>query len=59
MAIKGAKVSDYNGVSCSALGSSVLLLNPDLPQAHTLKGWYEAEGSTAETKSLTQAGASR
>ena len=41
LAIKGAKVSDYNGVSLGTLMSSVLQVNPDLPQAHELRGWYD------------------
>jgi len=55
LAIKGAKVSDYNGVSLGTLMSSVLQVNPDLPQAHELRGWYDSEGSTMTTSSLTQA----
>jgi replication factor A1 len=56
VAIKGAKVSDYNGVSLSCSFSSVLQINPDLPQCHELKGWYEAEGSKATTSSITSLG---
>lgn len=56
VAIKGARVSDYNGVSLSSLSSSVVQVNPDLPQSHELKGWYESEGSSMSTSSLTQAG---
>jgi len=55
LAIKGAKVSDYSGVSLGATFSSVLQINPDLPQSHELRGWYDSEGSTATTSSLTQA----
>jgi len=56
IAIKGARVSDFGGVSLSTGFSSILQFNPDLPQTHELRGWYDSEGSTAETKSLTQAG---
>jgi len=35
--------------------SSVLQINPDLPQTHELRGWYDSEGSTMTTSSLTQA----
>lgn len=58
VAIKGARVSDYSGVSLSALNSSTLQVNPDLPQTHSLKGWFDSEGSAAETSSLTQSRAS-
>jgi len=53
VAIKGCKVSDFNGVSLSALGSSTIQLNPDMPEAFTLKGWYESEGSSATFNSLS------
>ena len=56
VAIKGAKVSDYNGVSLSFLSSSVVQINPDMPQAHELSGWFESEGSSMSTSSLTQSG---
>lgn len=56
VAIKGAKVSDFNGVSLSALSSSVVQVNPDMPQAHSLKGWYDSVGPTLQTSSLTQSG---
>ncbi len=59
VAIKGARVSDYNGVSISSLSSSTLQVNPDLPQAHGLKGWYDTDGASAEITSLTQAGGNR
>ena len=39
MAIKGVRVSDFNGVSLSSLGSSTLHFNPDISEAHQLKGW--------------------
>jgi len=55
LAIKGARVSDYNGVSLSTGFSSVLQINPDMPQCHELRGWYDTEGSTITTSSLTQA----
>ena len=55
LAIKGARVSDYNGVSLSTVSSTLLQINPDLPQSHELRGWYEAEGSSITTTSLTTA----
>jgi len=55
LAIKGARVSDYNGVSLNSGYSSVMQINPDLPQCHELRGWYEAEGANLTTSSLTEA----
>ena len=38
IAVKGCKVSDFSGVSLSALSSSVIQMNPDIPKCHELKG---------------------
>jgi len=56
VAVKAARVSDFGGVSLSMGFSSTIQFNPDLPQSHELRGWYDSEGSTAVTNSLTQAG---
>lgn len=47
VAIKGVKVGDYGGRSLSVLNSSVLNLEPDTPEAHRLRGWYNAYGGEA------------
>ena len=39
MAIKGARLSDFGGRSLSTLFSSVVMMNPDLPEAYKLRGW--------------------
>lgn len=44
LAVKGARVSDYNGRTLSATMSSTLSLNPDIPEAHELRGWYDNTG---------------
>ncbi|KAH9504580.1 60S acidic ribosomal protein P1 [Bulinus truncatus] len=44
IAVKGARVSDFNGRSLSVSGSSQLIVNPGIPEAFTLRGWFESEG---------------
>lgn len=56
VAIKGARVSDFAGVSLSLIGSSMLQINPDLPESHSLYGWYVNEGSSMESQSITVRG---
>ncbi|RDW60927.1 putative single-stranded DNA-binding protein 68k chain [Coleophoma cylindrospora] len=46
VAFKGAKVSDFGGRSLSLLSSGSMTINPDIPEAHKLKGWYDAQGRT-------------
>eukprot|EP00730_Choanoeca_flexa_P015695 TRINITY_DN7264_c0_g1_i2.p1 TRINITY_DN7264_c0_g1~~TRINITY_DN7264_c0_g1_i2.p1 ORF type:complete len:630 (+),score=196.44 TRINITY_DN7264_c0_g1_i2:74-1891(+) len=58
IAIKAAKVSDYNGRSLSVSSQSMFLLNPNIPEAHQLKGWYDSEGQGAAPTSVTTRGGS-
>ena len=44
IAFKGLKVSDFGGRSLSLLSSGSMTVNPDIVQAHKLKGWYEDQG---------------
>lgn len=53
IAIKGAKVSDFGGRSLSILGSSVFHINPDVPESHELKGWFDNGGASEQTASLS------
>jgi len=46
IAFKGVKVSDFNGRSLSLLSSGTMSVDPDIPDAHRLKGWYDSQGRT-------------
>ncbi|KAL3856901.1 hypothetical protein ACJMK2_011607 [Sinanodonta woodiana] len=48
LAVKGARVSDWGGRSLSVLASSQLIINPDIREAHLLRGWYDREGSNMD-----------
>ncbi|XP_036939586.1 replication protein A 70 kDa DNA-binding subunit isoform X1 [Acanthopagrus latus] len=54
VAVKGAKLSDFGGRSLSASFSSTVMINPDIPEAYKLRGWYDKEGHTMEGESLTE-----
>jgi len=53
LAVKGARVSDFNGIT---LSGGDLLNNPDMPQGHEVKGWWDNEGCNMSTQSLTVQG---
>lgn len=60
VAFKGAKVSDFGGRSLSLLSSGSMSLDPDIPEAHKLKGWYDTQGRSNNFNShsaMTSAGA--
>ncbi|KAL3443796.1 hypothetical protein BJX65DRAFT_284436 [Aspergillus insuetus] len=44
VAFKGVKVSDFGGRSLSLLSSGSVTVDPDIEEAHRLKGWYDAQG---------------
>lgn len=44
IAFKGVRVSDFGGRSLSLLSSGTMAVNPDIPEGHRLKGWYDASG---------------
>lgn len=44
IAFKTVKVSDFGGRSLSLLSSGTMTLDPDIDEAHKLKGWYDAQG---------------
>jgi replication factor A1 len=46
VAFKGLRVSDFGGRSLSLLSSGSMNINPDIDEAHKLKGWYDAQGRT-------------
>jgi replication factor A1 len=60
IAFKGVKVSDFGGRSLSMFSSATMSVNPDIPEAHSLRGWYDAEGRnksfTAYNNSLAGTG---
>ncbi|KAJ7286262.1 hypothetical protein C8J57DRAFT_660775 [Mycena rebaudengoi] len=44
VAFKSVKVGDYGGRSLSFFSSSSMAINPDIPESHELRGWYDAVG---------------
>ncbi|ETS74901.1 hypothetical protein PFICI_13385 [Pestalotiopsis fici W106-1] len=44
VAFKGVKVSDFGGKSLSLLSSGKVTVDPDISEAHRLKGWYDSQG---------------
>ena len=53
VAVKGARVSDFGGCSLSVLNSSTVQINPDIPEAFRLRGWFDNDGKMAETISIS------
>jgi replication factor A1 len=47
LAFKGVKVSHFGGRSLSLLSSGSMTVEPDIDEAHTLRGWFHAVGQNA------------
>ncbi|XP_034746067.1 replication protein A 70 kDa DNA-binding subunit-like isoform X3 [Etheostoma cragini] len=54
VAIKGARLSDFGGISLSALFGSTVMVNPDIPEAFSLRAWYDYGGYALDSQSLTE-----
>ncbi|KAI9353388.1 hypothetical protein DFJ73DRAFT_828424 [Zopfochytrium polystomum] len=39
--LKGVRVGDYGGRCLSCIGGTSMIINPDVPDAHRLRGWYD------------------
>jgi replication factor A1 len=39
IAFKGVKVGDFGGRSLSMFSNATMAVNPDIPEAHSLRGW--------------------
>jgi len=54
IAIKGGRIREFMGSkSLSLLGSAVMQLNPDIEEAHRLRGWYDSLPSNIEFISIS------
>lgn len=58
IAFKGVKVSDFGGRSLSLLSSGSMSVDPDIDEAHKLKGWYDAQGRQDTFQTFQNMGAS-
>eukprot|EP00168_Porphyra_purpurea_P001858 TRINITY_DN1219_c0_g1_i7.p1 TRINITY_DN1219_c0_g1~~TRINITY_DN1219_c0_g1_i7.p1 ORF type:complete len:416 (-),score=148.01 TRINITY_DN1219_c0_g1_i7:212-1330(-) len=46
LACRSVKRGDFQGVSLDSSGMSAFVVNPDLPEAAELRGWWDSVGST-------------
>ncbi|CAK8563250.1 unnamed protein product [Lathyrus sativus] len=53
VAIKSVKVGEFQGVSLSAISKSLVLIDPEVPEAQKLRCWYDSEGKDAAMAALS------
>ena len=56
LAIKGGRLSDFGGKSIGTVSSTQLQINPNLPQAHQVKDWFEKIGKSTAPLSISKEG---
>ncbi|KAJ2068850.1 Replication factor A protein 1 [Coemansia sp. S2] len=56
VAFKGMRVGDFGGRTLSLPSVGSMTVNPDIPEAHALRGWYDAEGRHMSFQSFRGAG---
>ncbi|KAA8525134.1 hypothetical protein F0562_007002 [Nyssa sinensis] len=54
MAVKSARVNDFNGKAVGTISTSQLFVEPDFPEAHMLKDWFDRKGRNTPSLSLSQ-----
>lgn len=52
--VKGAKITEWGGgKTLTASMGSVLKINPDLPESHRLRGWFDNGGMGADSTNIS------
>ncbi|KAF8378985.1 hypothetical protein HHK36_028411 [Tetracentron sinense] len=54
LAVKTARVSDFNGKAVGTITTSQLFIDPDFPEAHSLKEWFDKEGKNIPSVSISR-----
>ncbi|XP_058805155.1 replication protein A 70 kDa DNA-binding subunit-like [Phymastichus coffea] len=58
VAMKGVKIGEFQGgKNLSIVASSLFQVDPDLPQAHKLRGWFKTVGASEESRSISKVSA--
>jgi replication factor A1 len=51
--LRGAKIGEYGGRTLSVASTTLMQLNPDIPESHTLRGWFDQGGNEIELQTLS------
>lgn len=54
LAVKSGRVNDFNGKAVGSISSTQLFIEPDFPEAHRLKEWFNKEGRNAPSISISR-----
>lgn len=54
LAIKSGRVNDFNGKAVGTISTSQLFIEPDFPEAHKLKSWFDKDGKSTPSVSISR-----
>ncbi|XP_057429961.1 replication protein A 70 kDa DNA-binding subunit A-like [Lotus japonicus] len=54
LAVKAGKVSDFSGKSIGSISTTQLFINPDFPEAHSLRDWFDQVGKDSASLSISK-----
>lgn len=54
LAVKSGRVNDFNGKAVGTISSSQLFIEPDFPEVHRLKEWFNTEGRNSPSISISR-----
>ncbi|MQL96812.1 hypothetical protein Taro_029488 [Colocasia esculenta] len=54
LAVKAGKVNDFSGKTVGTISSTQLFIDPDLPEARSLRGWFDGGGKSAASQSISK-----
>ncbi|KAL6548103.1 Rpa1ap [Orobanche hederae] len=54
LAVKAGKVNDFSGKSISTISATQLFINPDCPEANTLRDWFDRGGKHTPSHSISR-----
>lgn len=54
LAVKSGRVNDFNGKAVGTISTSQLFIDPDFPEAHKLKDWFDKEGKSTPAVSISR-----
>lgn len=53
LAVKAGKVNDFGGKSVGTISSTQLFINPDFPEAQSLRQWFDTGGKNIASQSIS------
>ncbi|XP_061361574.1 replication protein A 70 kDa DNA-binding subunit A-like [Gastrolobium bilobum] len=54
LAVKAGKVNDFSGKSIGTISATQLFVNPDFPEACSLRGWFDRVGKDSASLSISK-----